>query len=102
MKKQDQAEIERRLLQVLCELQRQEDVASNYPPGALPFADEMRQIEEYIKLAGEYEIAYETLVATISTHPYILSGKAAISLLEVALILGYKTGRKEDEMFDRR
>jgi hypothetical protein len=62
----------------------------------------MRQIQEYIEVAGEYEIAYETIVASISEHPFTLSGTSAIALLEVGLMLGYKTGRTQDKIFDCR
>ena len=94
-------EIESRLLRVLTEIERQENVATSYSANALPFAEEMSQIHEYLE-SGEYGLAYEILVATIESHPFNLSGKAAVSLLEVGLRLGYKTGRKEDSLFDTR
>jgi hypothetical protein len=95
-------ELESRLLRVLTELEKQEGVSSSYPSGVLAFVDEMKQIHEYIEIAGEYGIAYETLVATIEAHPFVLSSRAVISLLELGLLFGYKTDRKEDSRFDRR
>jgi hypothetical protein len=62
----------------------------------------MKQIFEYIDLAGEYEVAYEILMATVEAYPFLLSGKAAVCLLELGLLFGYKTERKEDDLFDRR
>jgi hypothetical protein len=102
MTSNQQNELESRLLAVLKELERQEQVSTNYPPHVLQFADEMKQIHEYVELAGEYGLAYESLVATIESHPFVLTGKAAISLLEIGLLLGFKTDRKEDRHFDRR
>jgi hypothetical protein len=95
-------QIEIRLLTVLKELESQEKVSANYPPHVLQFSDEMKQIHEYVELAGEYGLAYESLVATIESNPFVLSGKAVISLLELGLLFGFKTDRKEDLPFDRR
>ncbi len=95
-------EIEARLRCVLGEVEGQEDVSACYSPESLPFAEEMEQIHEYIEIAGEYGIAYETLVATIEAHHFLLSGKAAICLLELGLLFRYKTDRKEDALFDLR
>lgn len=97
-----QAEIQVRLERILDELTRQSDVSASYPPDTLPFDEEMKQVREYIDVGGEYGIAYESLVATIESHPFVLSGKAAISLLELGLLFGYKTGLDEDRVFDRR
>ncbi len=95
-------QMETRLLRILDELERQLGVAAAYPEGALQFGDEMKQIREFIEVAGEYGAAYECLVAAIESHPFVVSGTAAISLLELGLLLGYKTERNEDSEFDRR
>jgi hypothetical protein len=95
-------EIESRLLCILNDLERQVSVAANYPSGALSFTGEMLQVREYIEVAGEYGLAYETLVATIEVNPFVISGKTAICLLELGLLFGYKTTRPEDSLFDRR
>lgn len=97
-----QADLEPRLLCVLGDIERQDSVAATYSPDALPFREEMAQIREYIEVAGEYEIAYETLVAALEKHPFVLEAKAVISLLECALLLGFKTSREEDQSFNRR
>ena len=93
------SELGTRLLRVLNELKGQREVSTTFLPEELPFDEAMKQIREFIELAGEYGIAYESLVATIESHPFVLSGKAAISLLEVGLLLGFKTGRDSDQMF---
>ena len=102
MKKEHYQEIEKRLLMVLRELEKQAAVGSSYSGRELSFADEMRQLFEYVEVAGEYEIAYETIVVTVSAHPFILSGAGAVALLETGLLLGYKTSRKEDSLFESR
>jgi hypothetical protein len=61
----------------------------------------MKQIREFVEV-GEYGIAYESMVADIEALPFVLSGKAAVSLLELGLLFGYKTDRDEDREFDRR
>lgn len=68
----------------------------------MSFDEEMEQIREYIEDAGEYAIAYESLVANLEQVPFVISGKAAIGLLEVGLVMGYKTEVDHDAMFDRR
>lgn len=87
---------------VLNEVERQKHVAAHYPPNVLQFADQMKQIHEYIEFASEYGIAYESLVATLEAFPFVLSGKVAVALLELGLLLGFKTDRKGDIAFDRR
>lgn len=94
-------EIESRLIQILEELERQTNVSATYPSGMLPFDQEMKQVREFIQV-GEQGAAYELLVATIQAHPFVLSGRAAISLLEAGLLMGYKTERHSDEVFDKR
>jgi len=94
--------LEARLLLVLSELEKQSDVSNSYPPDRLSFADEMKQIHEFIEIAVEYGLAYECLVAVIQFHPFTLSGKAVIALLELGLLFGYKSEMKEDAPFDRR
>jgi hypothetical protein len=98
-KQQEQLKV--RLLAILNELEKQTHVSATYPPHVLPFANEMKQIREYIEV-GEYGLAYESEVATLETHPFVLSGKVAVALLELALLFGFKTERKEDASFDRR
>ena len=62
----------------------------------------MRQLHEYISVAGEYGIAYESIIATLEQIPFTLSAAVAIKLLEVGLIMQYKTDRPQDKMFDMR
>ena len=61
----------------------------------------MSRIGEWLDV-NEFGIAYESIVATIEYHPFTLSSRAAVGLLEVALLLGFKTEREEDKAFDRR
>jgi hypothetical protein len=94
--------VQSRLIEVLLELQTQTSLARHYPDNRLSFEDEMRQLHEYISVAGEYSIAYESIIATLEQIPFILSGSAAVKLLEVGLIMQYKSDRPQDQMFDMR
>lgn len=80
-------QIEDRLRLVLEELETQTSVASSYLPGYLSFDDEMKQLREWIDEAREYGIAYESIVAALDTHPFRITGKAAVALLEVGLTI---------------
>jgi hypothetical protein len=96
------SELQSRLLCVLEELEHQQNVGNTYSEKFLSYADEMSQIREFIDVAGEYGLAYEYLVGAIELHPFVLSGKAAIALLELGLTFGFKTEQAEDRVFDRR
>ena len=93
-------EVQTRLLDILSELKNQPLLAIHYPEHHLSFQEEMDQIQEYITNAGEYGIAYECVVSNLERVPFMLSGRAAIKLLEVALLMGRKTDRPEDAMFE--
>ena len=67
------AEIQIRLLYIVKELEQQTEVAATYSTTSLPFAAEMSQIREFATLAGEYGLAYESLVEAIQSHPFVLS-----------------------------
>jgi hypothetical protein len=95
-------DVKERLLYILNDLEGQPVVSATYPANALSYDEEMQQIREFVEVAGEYGLAYESLVAAIECHPYVLSGRAAISLLELGLFLGYKTERDEDKVYERR
>ena len=91
-----------RLRFILAELRAQPPVAAHFSPETLSFGELIDQLDEYIEVAGEYGIAYESVVATLEQVPFVLSGKAAVKLLEVGLLLGFKTEDPQDRMFDRR
>ena len=84
------------LLLIHSEMLQQENLAGHYGGDGLSFHEEMQQIAEYIHDAGEYGIAYESIVVNAEEVPFILSSKAAVKLLEVGLIMGFKTDRPED------
>ena len=94
--------IKDKLIFILSELEQQKDIAKFYSDSSLSYFDEMTQIREYLELAGEYSLAYETIVATLEFHPFYLSSKAAVKLLEVGLIMRFKTESEEDRMYDLR
>ena len=87
---------------VLAELKSQQDVGDQFPPDQKNFRDTMEDLREWVEDVNEYGLAYEVLVCMLESHPFRISGSAAVKLLEVALLLGYKTTRDEDAMFDIR
>lgn len=89
------------LFDLLAEIEKQTNMAAYYGAGHLSFHDEMAQIREFIE-HDEYEIAYECVVVNLEKDGYSLSGIAAVKLLEVGLLMHYKTERESDHPFDFR
>lgn len=94
--------VQDRLRALLEEIKKQESLSGHFGGETQSFDEEMEQIREYIEEAGEYAIAYECLVTNLEQVPFVVSGKAAVRLLEVGLVMGYKTEIDHDAMFDRR
>ena len=91
--------IEENLGRVLEELRTKKIISK---PGFLSYEDSLKQLDEWINFVNEYEIAYESIVCLLETETVEISGNAAIRLLEVALLLGYKTDKSEDKAYDLR
>ena len=96
----NRALIEANLMAVLAEVGRQADVGHSFPAERLSFAAQVEQIREWIEDANECGIAYELLVSTLEQFPFQVSGPTVVKLLEVALLLRYKTDLAEDAQFD--
>jgi hypothetical protein len=94
--------VEANLLALLAEVETQPEVGSTFPPEMQSFSEQVDQVREYIVDAGEYSVAYECLVSLLASFPFTLSGPAAVKLLELGLLMGFKTERPEDLAFDRR
>ena len=94
--------IKERLRAVLDEMKDQVQLSNHFGGESLSFDEEMEQIREFIEDAGEFGIAYEVLVANLAKVPFVISGKAAVYLLEAGLLLGYKTDDANDRIYDRR
>jgi hypothetical protein len=94
--------IESSLLKILKEMESQCELSTYYPDSMLSFEGNMEHIKEYIEVAGEYGLAYELIVVNLEQVPFILSGSAAINLLELGLIMKFKTDREEDKLYDLR
>jgi hypothetical protein len=62
----------------------------------------LAQIHELIADAGEYGLAYEYIVGALESIPFNVSGAAAVKLLEVGLLVGFKSEQDRDKRFDRR
>ncbi|HEX8589798.1 hypothetical protein [Pseudomonas sp.] len=100
--KADYQLIENNLSIVLAELGSQPEVGSFFPPESLSYQEQIDQLSEWVNDAGEYGLVYENVVSMLEASTFKLSGKAAIKLLEVGLIFGFKTESESDKEFDRR
>ncbi|SDC59853.1 hypothetical protein [Paraburkholderia lycopersici] len=94
--------IEDNLIFVLDEMSAQPEVGQHYPANVMSYEDEIAQIREFIELAGEYGLAFEYINSALEQFPYRISGKAAVKLLEVGLLMGFKSENDKDKRFDRR
>jgi hypothetical protein len=90
------------LVRILLAMESQKDMSCQYGDNTLPFDAHIQQLRTYIEQAGEYAIAYESIVATLESMPFTLSGAVAVYLLEVGLLMRYKTSRDKDRLFDCR
>ena len=92
-----------RLSLVLGEMRiQQSKVEGHYPPEGMSFEEEIALLDELLGPANEFGVAYECIVANLEAAPFSLSSAAALALLEVGLLMRYKTGRGEDGAFDVR
>lgn len=87
---------------VLNEIKGQPAVAVLFPPDCMSYEDQIYQLSEWLQDSGEYGLVYENIISILENFPFKLSGKAAVKLLEVGLIFGFKTESEMDRSFDRR
>ncbi|WP_432241176.1 hypothetical protein [Herbaspirillum robiniae] len=87
---------------ILKELREQYNVAQYFPEDMMSYEEQLSNMQEYIEDAGEYGLAYENIVSLLEVFPFKLSGLACVRLLEVGLLLGFKTESEKDKRFDRR
>lgn len=90
------------LLSVLAEIQNQPEVGLNFPRDSQTYTEQIEQISEYLEYAHELGLAYESLVSMLESFPFQLSGKSSVRLLEVGLLMRFKTERPQDSLFDMR
>ncbi len=83
------AELDTRLNLLLDEMKLQEHIADHNKPGSLSFSDTMKEIRTFID-AGEEGLAYEVIVCCLESDPYTVAGRAAVALLELALMFDSK------------
>jgi hypothetical protein len=96
----DQSKIvENNLVEIINLLASQEDVGRQFDPAELQFAPWVESLREWVCDVNEFGIAYESIVATLEHHPFCLTGPIAVKLLEVGLLMGFKTDREEDKCF---
>ncbi len=94
--------VEANLHAILEELRIQSSVGESFPESQMTFREQMDQLYEYVDDSAEYGIAYEIVVCLLEGYRFTLSGSNAIKLLEIGLLLGFKTERAEDKIFDSR
>ncbi|MGN4063109.1 hypothetical protein [Burkholderia gladioli] len=94
--------IENNLNYILGEMRAQPEVSQYYPMDGISYFDHLSQMGEFIDEAGEYGLAYECMVGALEIFPFKLTGLAAIKLLEVGLLMGFKSDQEVDRLFDRR
>ncbi|MEP9528648.1 hypothetical protein [Xanthomonas euvesicatoria] len=87
---------------IILELAKQAEVGKSFSEKEMAYADQIAQMVEWVENAGEYGLAYENIVCLLESYSFILSGSAAVKLLEVGVIFGFKTELDKDERFDRR
>ena len=93
--------LEAKLSRVLSEIRIQHDAGRVFFGTDKEFTDALKQLDEYIFQANEFGLGYENIVCILEGGEFSISGKSAVCLLEVALLLGYKTERPEDQNFNR-
>ena len=94
--------IEKNLLAVLAEIRSQPEVGESFPHEMQSYSEMLEQLREYVEDAGEYSVAYEVIVSTLQRFPFRLSGSACVKLLEVGLLMRFKTDLPEDAKFNNR
>jgi len=94
--------VESRLHLIMLELRSQSHLSNYFGGETLSLDEELENIREYIEDAGEYGIAYESIVSLLENAPFVLTSKAAVSLLEVGLLLGYKSDKPCDVLYNCR
>ncbi|PBQ13401.1 hypothetical protein [Pseudomonas syringae] len=94
--------IENNLVLLLNEIKSQPEIAFYTSSESLSYSDQVEQLSEWLHDAGEYGLVYESIVSLLERLPFKLSGRAAVKLLEVGLIFGFKTEMEVDMKFDRR
>jgi len=94
--------IKANLLAVLTEIRNQPEVGAGFPAELQSHEEMVEQVREYIEDADEFGIAYESLVCTLERFPFQLCSPTAIKLLEVGLLMRFKTELPGDTLFDSR
>jgi hypothetical protein len=90
------------LFVLLTEIRGQAEVGTLFPSELQSLPEQVEQIREWIEDVGEYGLAYESFVSMLEQFPFQLSGGAAIKLLEVGLLVHFKTELPGDAQFDSR
>lgn len=102
MNKESHRIVENNLLLIMKEISDQPEIFVHFPAEQLSYREWIEQQNEWVQDAGEYGIAYESLISVLEAYPFVLSGIAAVKLLEVGLLFKFKTEDDRDKIFDSR
>lgn len=91
---------EENLIFILSEIEIQRGVSKSFSEHMLSFDETIARIHEYIEEAGEYALAYELMVILLETYDFTISGLGAVKLLELGLMMKFKTTREIDSQFN--
>ncbi|SDJ54726.1 hypothetical protein [Pseudomonas abietaniphila] len=94
--------LESNLQMIFNEIKCQGQIGASFPPEMLSFDEQMEQMSEWLFDVGELELFYENLILLLDKYDFRISGSAAIRLLEVGLLMRFKTTLDEDLMFNFR
>jgi len=77
-------------------------LGANFPMETMSFDEQIQQVSEWLHGVGELSLSYETLVSMLERYPFVMTGRGAVKLLEVGLLLRFKTDLDKDKKFDFR
>lgn len=92
-------ELEKRILLIIQELEFQERIEDDASKDFLTHKESLYQIKEFLEV-GEYGLAYMSLVFYLEYYNFSISSFASVKLLELGLLMGFKSDREEDEIYD--
>lgn len=92
-------EFEKRILLIIQELENQKRIESEDSLKYLSHRDSIYQIKEFVEV-GEYGVAYISLVLYLESYNFKISSIAAVKFLELGLLMGFKTDREEDKIYN--
>jgi hypothetical protein len=72
--------VRKNLSLIIDELAGQHEVGRSYEDSKMAYEDEIKALREYVDTAHEYSVAYESIIATLEKHKFLLSGPLGCAL----------------------